>query len=241
MDPVEILKHSALSLSDISRRTGVSRNTLNLWLQGTTQPSLETLDKVLCVLGYEVFLSVRRMSNAGAATAARVLLEELEDDSPEVIEWINRFRKWGDVPVDDASPLQLIERAAWASNPYGRAGACHFLPTNPITLASAAQALGQRWALSGTYARAHGPRPYPGCGGRLGSTLIWCEDPAAILPSLPQRVRLSADPIAGGVTLCPAAGRELDNMSVSGGVQYASELQVDIDVHAERYAGSETK
>ncbi|PXY11740.1 helix-turn-helix domain-containing protein [Corynebacterium striatum] len=241
MDPVEILKRSALSLSDISRRSGVSRNTLNLWLQGATQPSLEALDKVLCVLGYEAFLSVRRMSDAGAATAARVLLGELEDDSPAVNEWVNRFRKWGDVPVDGASTLQLIERAAWASNPYGREGACHFLPTNPITLASAAQAVGQRWALSGTYARARGPRPHPGGGGRLGSTLIWCEDPAAILPSLSQRVRLSTEPVAGGVTLCPAAGRELDNMSVSGGVQYASTLQVDIDVHAERYAGGKKK
>ncbi|TRX31719.1 helix-turn-helix transcriptional regulator [Corynebacterium guaraldiae] len=64
MDPVQLLKKSPLSLSEVSRRSGVSRNTLNLWLRGTAQPSLAGLEKVMRVLGYEVSVSVHRTSDA---------------------------------------------------------------------------------------------------------------------------------------------------------------------------------
>ena len=99
MDPVQLLKKSPLSLSEISRRSGVSRNTLNLWMRGAAQPSLTGLAKVMRVLGYEVSVSVHRMSDAAAATAARVLLGELASEEPDVKAWIDRFVQWGDTPA----------------------------------------------------------------------------------------------------------------------------------------------
>ncbi|MGV0368548.1 helix-turn-helix domain-containing protein [Corynebacterium aurimucosum] len=126
MDPVQLLKKSPLSLSEISRRSGVSRNTLNLWLRGTAQPSLTGLAKVMRVLGYEVSVQVDRMSDAAAATAARVLLGDLASEEPDVKAWIDRFVQWGGTPAGGGSCQALIERAAWASNPYGRKDALHF-------------------------------------------------------------------------------------------------------------------
>lgn len=237
MKPAELLTSTPLSLSEISRRSGVSRNTLNLWRRGSAQPSLEALDKVARVLGYDVSVSVQRMSDAAAATAARVLLGELDDESPTVQAWIERFVLWGDVPGEEDDSTPLIERAAWASHPYGRQGAFHFLPMNPITIASAIEASGQPWAISGAYAVEHGPRQHSGTSGLLGSTLIWCTDPAVVLPSLPRRVHLCSEPVAGGVSLAPASGTELAGEHNTAGIHYVSELQVDIDVRAERYAG----
>ncbi|QQU94227.1 helix-turn-helix domain-containing protein [Corynebacterium aurimucosum] len=237
MDPVQLLKKSPLSLSEVSRRSGVSRNTLNLWLRGTAQPSLAGLNKVMRVLGYEVSVSVHRMSDAAAATAARVLLGELISEDPDVKGWIDRFVQWGDAPGEDGDYQALIERAGWASNPYGRRGALHFLPSNPITIASAVDASGQPWAMSGAFAAQRRSKQSAGRAEKPHSTLIWCTNPAEIVPSLPTRIRASAEPVSGGITLVPAAGEELTGATKESGIHYVSPHQHSIDVCAENYVG----
>lgn len=236
MDPVQLLKKSPLSLSEISRRSGVSRNTLNLWLRGAAQPSLAGLEKVMRVLGYEVSVQVHRMSDAAAATAARVLLGELASEEPDVKAWIDRFVQWGDAPAGGGSYRALIERAAWASNPYGRQDALHFLPSNPITLASAVDASGQPWAMSGACAAQRVAGQIAGAG-EPQSTLIWCTNPAEIVPSLPTRIRASAEPVSGGITLVPVAGEELTGATTESGIHYVSPHQLAIDACAENYVG----
>ncbi|MHB0835859.1 MAG: helix-turn-helix domain-containing protein [Corynebacterium aurimucosum] len=236
MDPVQLLKKSPLSLSEVARRSGVSRNTLHLWLRETAQPSLAGLEKVMRVLGYEVSVQVHRMSDAAAATAARVLLGDLASEEPDVKAWIDRFVQWGDTPAGGGSCQALIERAAWASNPYGRKGALHFLPANPITLASAVDASGQPWAMSGAFAAQRVAGQIAGVG-EPRSTLIWCTNPADIVPSLPTRIRASAEPVSGGITLVPVAGEELTGARKELGIHYVSPHQLAIDVCAENHAG----
>ena len=236
MDPVQLLKKSPLSLSEVSRRSGVSRNTLNLWLRGTAQPSLAGLEKVMRVLGYEVSVQVHRISDAAAATAARVLLGELASEEPDVQGWIDRFVQWGDAPAGGGSYQALIERAAWASNPYGRHGALHLLPSNHITIASAVDASGQPWAMSGAFAAQRVAGQIAGAG-EPQSTLIWCTNPAEIVPSLPTRIRASAEPVTGGITLVPVAGEELAGATNEAGLHYAPPHQHAIDVGAENYEG----
>ncbi|MGV0350645.1 helix-turn-helix domain-containing protein [Corynebacterium guaraldiae] len=236
MDPLQLLKKSPLSLSEISRRSGVSRNTLNLWLRGAAQPSLAGLEKVMRVLGYEVSVQVHRMSDAAAATAARVLLGELSSEAPDVKAWIDRFVQWGDAPAGGGSYQALIERAAWASNPYGRHGALHLLPSNHITIASAVDASGQPWAMSGAFAAQRVAGQIAGAG-EPQSTLIWCTNPAEIVPSLPTRIRASAEPVTGGITLVPVAGEELAGATNEAGIHYVSPHQLAIDVCAENYVG----
>lgn len=237
MDPVQLLKKSPLSLSEISRRSGVSRNTLNLWLRGAAQPSLAGLEKVMRVLGYEVSVQVNRMSDAAAATAARVLLGELASEGPDVKAWIDRFVQWGDALGEDGDYQALIERGAWASNPYGRQGALHFLPSNPITLASAVDASGQPWAMSGAFAAQRSSAHSASGGEKPRSTLIWCTNPADIVPSLSTRIRASAEPVSGGITLVPVAGEELTGATNEAGIHYVSPHQLAIDVCAENYIG----
>lgn len=236
MDALQLLKKSPLSLSEVSRRSGVSRNTLNLWLRGTAQPSLAGLEKVMRVLGYEVSVQVHRISDAAAATAARVLLGELASEEPDVQGWIDRFVQWGDAPAGGGSYQALIERAAWASNPYGRHGALHLLPSNHITIASAVDASGQPWAMSGAFAAQRVAGQIAGAG-EPQSTLIWCTNPAEIVPSLPTRIRASAEPVTGGITLVPVAGEELAGATNEAGIHYVSPHQLAIDVCAENYVG----
>lgn len=236
MDPVQLLKKSPLSLSEVSRRSGVSRNTLNLWLRGTAQPSLAGLEKVMRVLGYEVSVSVHRTSDAAAATAARVLCGDLKSEEPDVKAWIDRFVQWGDAPAGGGSYQALIERAAWASNPYGRHGALHLLPSNHITIASAVDASGQSWAMSGAFAAQRVAGQIAGAG-EPQSTLIWCTNPADIVSSLPTRIRASAEPVTGGITLVPVAGEELAGATNEAGIHYVSPHQLAIDVCAENYIG----
>ena len=69
------------------------------------------LREVMTVLGYELHIEARRLSDAFAAIAARVLSGELHS-----------------------------ERAAWASNPYGREGASTSCSPPPFTVAFAAVA-----------------------------------------------------------------------------------------------------
>ncbi len=236
MDPLQLLKKSPLSLSEISRRSGVSRNTLNLWLRGAAQPSLAGLEKVMRVLGYEVSVQVHRMSDAAAATAARVLCGDLKSEEPDVKAWIDRFVQWGDAPAGGGSYQALMERAAWASNPYGRHGALHFLPSNPITIASAVDASGQPWAMSGAFAAQRVAGQIAGAG-EPQSTLIWCTNPAEIVASLPTRIRASAEPVSGGITLVPVAGEEITGATKESGIHYVSPHQLAIDVCAENYVG----
>lgn len=188
------------------------------------------------VLGYEVSISVHRTSDAEAATAARVLCGELASEEPEVQGWIDRFVQWGDAPTGGGSYQALIERAAWASNPYGRHGALHFLPSNPITIASAVDASGQPWAMSGAFAAQRVAGQIAGAG-EPQSTLIWCTNPAEIVPSLPARIRASAEPVSGGITLVPVAGEELAGATNEAGIHYVSPHQLAIDVCAENYVG----
>lgn len=188
------------------------------------------------VLGYEVSVQVDRMSDAAAATAARVLLGDLASEEPDVKAWIDRFVQWGDTPAGGGSCQALIERAAWASNPYGRKDALHFLPANPITLASAVDASGQPWAMSGAFAAQRVAGQIAGVG-EPRSTLIWCTNPADIVPSLPTRIRASAEPVSGGITLVPVAGEELTGARKELGIHYVSPHQLAIDVCAENHAG----
>lgn len=188
------------------------------------------------VLGYEVSVQVHRISDAAAATAARVLCGDLKSEEPDVKAWIDRFVQWGDAPAGGGSYQALIERAAWASNPYGRHGALYFLPSNPITIASAVDASGQPWAMSGAFAAQRVAGQISGAG-EPQSTLIWCTNPADFVSSLPTRIRASSEPVSGGITLVPVAGEELAGATNEAGIHYVSPHQLAIDVCAENYVG----
>ncbi|KAB1503593.1 helix-turn-helix transcriptional regulator [Corynebacterium sp. 320] len=229
MNPLSVLENSPLSLSEIARRSGVSRNTLHLWLRGQSQPSPATMEKVMLILGYELSLRAHRISDSDAATAARVLTEELKSSHPSVKKWIQLFIDWGDTHELHT----LLESAAWASNPYGRSGAIHFLPTTPLTIASAVDASGQRWAFSGSFAQKQGAE----CALELRShsTIVWCEDPSAVTPSLPSRIRQAPYPVQGGISLVPLGGEECTRQISSGGLHFVSPVQLTIDILAEAH------
>ena len=57
------------------------------------------------------------------------------------------------------------------------------------------------------------------------------------MPSLPTRIRASAEPVTGGITLVPVAGEELAGATNEAGIHYVSPHQLAIDVCAENYVG----
>lgn len=219
-----------ISLSEVSRRSGVSRNTLHSWLRGDSQPSLSTLEKVMLAAGKQVRLELDDVSDPHATTAARMVLGE-RDISPRddegVREWTRRFADWG-----DDSTAAVARRAAWASNPLARKGAAHYAPAKVLTVASAAQATGEPWALSGAYAADKVGLPSDAGSVMPQVSLVWCMDPEAVAARLPQRFRRSMQPVAGGISVVPATGTETTGVRLIGGVNYVSEAQLLIDVLA---------
>lgn len=185
----DIVAGAGVSLREISRRSGVSRNTIDLWLKGETQPTLGTLNEVLATVGMSAEIVLTRSCDPAAAAAVRVRLGDLDEgDIPAglrsgVEEWAERFTRWG---VDGEDLLGL---AAQAANPSARPGALFYLPAKVMTFAAAADSLGQRWALS-------------------ADNLLWCDDPAAVAALLPQRMRQTSRPVEGGVVIAPATGTE---------------------------------
>lgn len=208
-EPLSAILRSTTSISEIARKSGVSRNTIHSWLRGDAEPRLDALEEVLLTIGFKPTVQAPVLSDGHAAAAARILLGDTAlKSTDEVQAWIDRFNRWK-ISSKDA----LIAAAHEASNPLGRVDAIHFLGDHTIRVASAAQASGQAWAIS------------QGEGG----SIVWCEDPAAVAASLPERVRRSPAPVHGGTCLVGAVGCELQGREKIDGIYHVTELQNAID------------
>lgn len=198
--------HPTLSLREISRRSGVSRNTMSLWLKGQGQPTLATLREVLATVGMDAELVIRESCDPHAATAARAMLGDDVAVGEKAEAWMRRFQRW------DLEEDALIVEAARAANFCARPGTLFFLPAPAITIASAADSLGQKWALS-------------------GENIVWCEDPRAAANLLPARFREVDSPVHGGVIVAHAQGTDLVGATRdNAGLNRVSEVQHRIDL-----------
>jgi transcriptional regulator with XRE-family HTH domain len=217
------LKRSGLPASVVARRAGVSGSTLHRVLTDQVDPSIGTLREIAVACGVGLTLDTGPLTDAAAAAAARVILEEGYSPSlPGVDLWIERLgRQVGDDPV------QIVNAAGRASSPMLRPGS--LLLAGPVEVgrvASAGEASGGRWALSGLA----GFR-LPGLWERLPApTILWCENVRSVEQlladaDLPRATR----PQRTSLAIVEADSALFINSFEKDRVHYAAPIQILLD------------
>ncbi|MGY6496633.1 MAG: helix-turn-helix domain-containing protein [Microcella sp.] len=140
---------TAISDAELSRRSGTSRSTIHRIDAGTVHPTLRTLRELAIAAGLDIDVTYRPLSDPAAGRAARFLLDEAfttvaktaDDD-----DWIDRIERLA--PAGD--PIAIVTESGRATDLRHRAGAIHLKNTvAPLRLASAGDATGHDWAISG--------------------------------------------------------------------------------------------
>lgn len=145
-----------LSAVEYARRAGVNRTTIHRIAVGAVDPSLDTLRELAIAHGYDLRVELTPLSDPLAAAALRHLVDpafehltpaEVDPASADGVEqWIERLNRIDD--VDDAATT-----AGRAASLLHREGAVYLRgETSGLRLASAGDASGQRWAVSGAAA-----------------------------------------------------------------------------------------
>ena len=174
----DCIERSGLSARQVAARAGVSASTVHRIVNGVVSPSVDTLDNITTACGAGLTMSAAPLATPAAAAGARAILDQLypADVSPDIELWAARLDAWA-----DGDPIQIVEEAARASGVLHRPDAVHLSGEATIgRLASAGDASGGRWALSG--AAGLDLPSFDEAVPRI--TVLWCEDPNAIHPLL---------------------------------------------------------
>ena len=153
--PLDALRRiTAISDAELSRRSGASRSTIHRIDAGSVHPTLRTLRELAIAAGLDLQVDYRPLSDPAAARAARFRLDSAFDREPktsEDVEWLERLTRIAD--ADD--PIAVVTEAGRATDLHHRDGA--ILLSQSVTalrLASAGDATGGDWAVSGRVALA---------------------------------------------------------------------------------------
>lgn len=138
---------------EFARRSGVGRATIHRLATGTSEPTIATLRELAIAHGYDLDLRLVPLSDPNAAAALRHLVDPAFEKlipadvdaatAREVGEWISRLERYDDIDraaVAAARASALLEREA-AVYLRGEHSAAR--------LASAGDASGKAWAISG--------------------------------------------------------------------------------------------
>lgn len=153
--PLEALRRlTAISDAELSRRSGTSRSTIHRIDTGAVHPTLRTLRELAIAAGLDLRVDYRPLSDPDAARAARFLLDDALDQEPktaEDVEWLERLNRLAHIE----DPVAVVTEAGRASDLHYRDGALLLSQSaESLRLASAGDATGSDWALSGRVALA---------------------------------------------------------------------------------------
>ncbi|MEU6136102.1 helix-turn-helix transcriptional regulator [Nocardioides sp. NPDC047086] len=220
----DCIEHSGLNARQVAARAGVAPSTIHRILNGQVSPSVATLHHITAAAGLDLTMSAAPLASSAAAAAARAILDEhypTEVDA-EIDRWADQLDTWA-----DGDAIQIIEEAARASGVLHRSDAIRLSGEATVgRLASAGDASGARWALSGAAGL-----DLPSFDETIPRiSVLWCEDPSALRPLL-----------AGG-TLRPASAPHRSTVVVAAAepdlflgtferdrVIYAAPIQIVVD------------
>lgn len=220
----ECIERSGLSARQVAARAGVSASTVHRIVNGAVSPSVDTLDDITTACGAELTLTASPPATPAAAAGARAILDPQypADVAPAVELWAGRLNTWA-----DGDPIQIIEEAARASGVLHRPDAVRLSGEATVgRLASAGDASGGRWALSGA------------AGLELPSfdeavpriTVLWCEDPSAVGALLTDgALRPASAPNRACVVVAAAEPDLFLGAFERDRVVYAAPIQIAID------------
>ncbi|OIJ24759.1 helix-turn-helix domain-containing protein [Nocardioides luteus] len=220
----DCIERSGLSARQVAARAGVSASTVHRIVNGVVSPSVDTLDTITTACGAELTLSANPLATPAAAAAARAILDQLypTDVSPDIEVWAGRLDTWA-----EGDPIQILEEAARASGVLDRPEAVRLSGEATIgRLASAGDASGGRWALSGAAGL-----DLPSFDDAVSPiTVLWCEDPGSIQPLLTDgTLRPAPAPHQATVVVAAAEPDLFLGAFERDRVVYAAPIQIAID------------
>lgn len=219
--------------TDVSRRAGINRSTLHRISNGAVEPTLTTLRELAIVHGMDMTVQLRPLSDPDAATAAGILLSTatgLTDDLPAgVLSWMDRLERIAAGVKSDpdqqitAATLQVLCAAGRASDLRHRDGAAYLRGrSDPLRLASAGDASGGHWAVSGGAAPVFSDAPgLPG--------ILWVSDVTAAVAALADTHRSVRDPARADVVVAPGDDRLFRDLSEHDGVRLVAPVRQVVD------------
>lgn len=220
----ECIEHSGLNARQVAARAGVAASTVHRILNDQVSPSVATLHNITAACGLDLTMNASTLASPAAAAAARAILDEdyPADVTPEIDQWAARLDAW-----TDGDPVQIIEEAARASGVLHRADAIRLSGEATVgRLASAGDASGQRWAVSG--AAGLDLPSFDEAVPRI--SVLWCEDPTAIRPLLTGgTLRAASAPHRSTVVIAAAEPDLFLGTFERDRVIYAAPIQIAID------------
>jgi transcriptional regulator with XRE-family HTH domain len=208
---------------DLARLSGVSRSTLNRIERGTVQPTLRSLREIAIAAGLDVEVSYRHLSDPAAARAARHILDDTFTAAPmsdDDRDWVARLSR-----IAGDNPVAIVETAGIAASLLHRRGAIGITePLTPLRLASAGDAAGGSWAISGASALnliAEGSDVIP------GPEVLYVDDVERAWRLLDAPPRSLPDGAA--VILAPYGDEHSIDVWMSGPLQLVAPVQLLLD------------
>lgn len=212
-----------MTLSSLAARSGVSRATLYRVDRDPSSAMLATLREIAIAGGLDLDVVLRPVSDAAAAAAARAMFEaghpSIADLGLEA--WAGRIRRNG-----GDSPAECVRYAGSMSAPLARPGAHLFRGScTSARAASAGDASGGRWALSGRSGfEALGVEPDDSV-----PVILWCEDADAAARTLGGDLRAVASPELANLVVIGARSDLFIDSWTADGLHVAAPIQVALD------------
>lgn len=226
---------SGLSAAAVARRAGVSASTLHRILSNAVDPAIGTLREIAIACGTQMDLEVRPLSDPGAASAARAMLEggyEAPSDHGATL-WRDRLPRM----AGSEDPVEIVKTAANASAPLHRRGAVLFHGEVSLgRVASAGDAAMAEWAVSG----AAGLYLPPSSASVPSVTILWCEDARTVTHLLGDTgLRQTRYPERASLAVIEAERQLFTGAFAEGIIRYAAPLQIMLDCLAQTGAVAE--
>jgi transcriptional regulator with XRE-family HTH domain len=223
MDALQTLRE--MSDVELSRRSGVSRSTLHRIETGAASPTLRTLRELAIAAGVDIDVSIKPLSDPSAGRAARFLLDSQFRDTPPMRQdrdWMERLTR-----VSGVDPEQILAQAGHASSLLHAPSTMAIKQSfPPLRLASAGDATGQPWALSGRAGLS--ALSAPGVDVLSGPDVLYVADPHhawRLLESPP----LAKDPATSGVLIAPWREEYEVDLWQIGPVSFVAPIQILLD------------
>ena len=215
-----------LSASEVTRRTGISRATLHRIATGAVVPSLQTLNELAIVQGKEVEIGLKPLSDPHAASAARVIIDGESgawSANEATRRWVERLDRLA--RGDDGGYLSILHAAGRASSLLHRVGAVYMRGDDgALRLASAGDASGGKWAVSGKAALEVTP-DYP----VTGPSVMWVDDVERAATLLSETHKRVTSPSNAQVIIAGANPSIYDGAYAVGAVRYVAPIQMLLD------------